>query len=147
MAEPVRSKGGRPPYKPDTKTETIVERMTSWGLTAEAIGDCLGISPPTIRKYYRAAILRGTPSMIDKVATNMVKQACKNDFRSVPAAQFVLRTRGGWTDKPQQHEIMGPQGGPIQTVNISSKIEQMEGESLAELYDRMIRRPAQDASA
>lgn len=81
--------------------------MAGLGLTHEGICAVLGITPPTLRKYFRQELNVGQHEANAQVAASLFRQATHPVKPNVVATIFWLKCRAGWRD----HEMaMGPPG-------------------------------------
>lgn len=110
---PEASKGGRPPFQPTDEQRRLVEVMSAGGFQQDAIAYAIGISDDTLRKYFSTEIAAGGSKAHAMVVGNLYRQATKDDPRATAAAIFWAKTRLGWKE-PQQVELSGPDGGPLQ---------------------------------
>jgi hypothetical protein len=72
--------------------------MAGMGLLWEEIAEIVGVSVPTLRKYYLAELRAGTPKATARVAQSLFKQATDPNKPNVIAAIFWLKARAGWRD-------------------------------------------------
>jgi hypothetical protein len=93
-----KSKGGRPPHTPTETTSKQVERMAAIGLPETDIATVIGITAPTLRRHYRKELDIGLAKANLAVATNLFRQATKDDPRSFPHIKFWLNCRAGWSE-------------------------------------------------
>jgi hypothetical protein len=85
------------------------------GMPEADIATVVGISPKTLRKYYRVELDTGHLQANAKVAQALYNKALsKTDKSAVTAQIFWLKTRAGWRETPTAHEIAGKDGGPIE---------------------------------
>lgn len=110
--------GGRPPHAPTAATRQAVEMMAAAGIPSEDVARVLGITKPTLRKHYRAELDTASAKANAKVAQSLFKKATGDGPQAVTAAIFWLKTRARWKDTTS-HEISGPNGGPIQTMDLT----------------------------
>lgn len=97
-----KAKPGRPPYKPTDETRKQVEALVGYGITEEQICQMIGISRPTLIKYYREEIDTGTAKANAKVAQSLYQKATGDGASAVTAAIFWLKTRAGWKETVRQ---------------------------------------------
>lgn len=102
--------------------------MASCGVPVDDIGRVLGITDRTLAKYYREELDTAAAKANTKVAQWLFKKATSDGPQAVTAAIFWLKTRARWKDTTS-HEISGPNGGPIQTMDLS----QLSNEQLSTL--------------
>ena len=78
----------------------------SGGFVSEAdIARVVGIDPKTLRKHYREELDTGQIKATAKVAESLFRKATSDGSQSVTAAIFWLKTRGGWRETPQDHQV------------------------------------------
>ena len=75
----------------------------------------MGITRPTLYKYYRAQLDHGADELDSRVAQSLYDKATGNGPQSVAAAIFWLKTRRGWREG-HSIEVTGPKGGPVTAV-------------------------------
>ena len=111
---------GRPPSHVRTEvTIKQVEAMASYGVPRDHVAAILGICTKTLRKHYGDVLAIATSKANSLVAQSLFNRAVKGDGPSaVTAAIFWLKTRARWRER-DVHEITGPGGGPIQTVDLT----------------------------
>lgn len=90
--------GGRPAHQPTEADRRQVEMMAGFGLTEVEIASVIGITAPTLRVHYRVELDVGHVKANAKVASNLFRQATKDDPKAVTAAMFWLRCRAGWSE-------------------------------------------------
>ena len=96
---------GRRAHKPDAFHRRQVEAMAGYGVPEEGIARVLAIDPKTLRRHYREELDTGHFKATAKVAESLFRKATGDGAQSVTAAIFWLKTRGGWRETPQAHEI------------------------------------------
>lgn len=84
------------PHKPTAETRSTVAALASFGVTSAEIAAQLGISQPTLRKYYRPELDTGAVAANAKVAGTLYKLATGGN---VTAAIFWLKCRARWHEK------------------------------------------------
>lgn len=89
---------GRPAYKPTEKDRAQVKMLSGMGVISEDIAAVIGISEPTMRKYFSAELKVGFIQANAQVAQSLYKQATDKDKPNVIAAIFWLKTRAGWKE-------------------------------------------------
>lgn len=106
---------GQSPHKPSPRDRKAVESMASYGIPQDDIAAVIGITGPTLRKYYSAELATATAKANAKVAETLFRKATSQELTgaSVTAAIFWLKTRAQWRET-DRHEITGANGGPIQ---------------------------------
>lgn len=93
-----KPKPGRPAYEADEKTRAQVKMLAAMGIPDYDIAKVIGISGPTMRKYYMAELETGHIEANAQVAQSLFKQATNKDKPNVVAAIFWLKARAGWRD-------------------------------------------------
>jgi len=79
--------------------------MAGYGVPEEGISRVLAIDPKTLRKHYREELDTGQLKATAKVAESRFRKALGDGAQSVTAAIFWLKTRGGWREAAQSHEV------------------------------------------
>jgi hypothetical protein len=82
-----------------------VEAMAAFGVPELNIARVVGIDAKTLRKHYREELDTGQTKATAKVAESLFRKATSEGPQSVTAAIFWLKTRGGWRESPQAHEV------------------------------------------
>lgn len=96
---------GRRSHKPDPFHRRQVEAMAAYGVPEMAISRVVGIDPKTLRKHYREELDTGQIKATAKVAESLFRKATTDGSQSVTAAIFWLKTRGGWRETSQDHNV------------------------------------------
>jgi hypothetical protein len=96
---------GRRTHKPDPFHRRQVEAMAAFGIPELNIARVVAIDPKTLRKHYRDELDTGQTKATAKVAESLFRKATTDGPQSVTAAIFWLKTRGGWRETPQAHEV------------------------------------------
>ena len=86
---------GRPPYQPTDEARERVEQLAAAGIRDEDIALYLGITRPTLNKYYKGELKIGTIKANAVIANTLYKQAKEGN---TTAAIFWLKTRAGWRE-------------------------------------------------
>jgi hypothetical protein len=95
----------RPSHKPDPTSRRQVEAMSACGVPEVDIARVVDIDPKTLRKHYRDELDTGHIKATAKVAESLFRKATGEGAQSVTAAIFWLKTRGGWREPPQNHQV------------------------------------------
>jgi hypothetical protein len=93
-----KAKGGRPSYVPTERDRAQVKTMAAMGITEIDIGKVIGVSAPTLRKYFAVDLDTGHIEANAKVAQSLFRQATNPEKPNVTAAIFWLKARAGWRD-------------------------------------------------
>jgi hypothetical protein len=121
---------GRPPHVPSEKTRTQVELCMAFGNTQAETAAIMGISVPTLEKYYAEEIATGSDKTLWKLGANVYRQAMKDDSKAAEHAKWILARRSAaWRDV-SRHEHTGKGGGPIQHEIDYSKLTDADLEQL-----------------
>ena len=80
-------------------------RASGYGVPEQAIARVVGLDPKTLRKHYREELDTGQIKATAKVAESLFRKATSDGSQSVTAAIFWLKTRGGWRETPQNHQV------------------------------------------
>lgn len=96
---------GRRAHKPNPFHRRQVEAMAGYGVPELSIARVVGIDAKTLRKHYREELDTGQIKATAKVAESLFRKATTDGAQSVTAAIFWLKTRGGWRESPQSHEV------------------------------------------
>ena len=89
-------------YKANDRDRAQVKALSGFGLDQDQISSVIGISRPTLRKYYRKELDAGVVLANAKVAESLFKQATDQNKPNVVAAIFWMKARAGWCDKPPE---------------------------------------------
>ena len=85
----------RKAYEPTEETRAKVENLAAAGIRNEDIALYLGITRPTLDKYYKEELKIGTVKANAAVAKTLYQQAMDGN---TTAAIFWLKTRAGWRE-------------------------------------------------
>ena len=96
---------GRRAHKPDPFLRRQVEAMAGYGVPETDIARVLAIDPKTLRRHYREELDTGQIKATAKVAEFLFRKATTEGPQYVTAAIFWMKTRGGWRETPQAHQI------------------------------------------
>lgn len=105
----------RPLHVPTDHLRGQVAALSGYGIPHVAIAAYIGISRPTLEKYYRADLDAGTTRANVAVAKTLFDLATGD--KNVAACIFWLKTRAGWQEKIRV-EASGPDGGPMQVATL-----------------------------
>ena len=120
-------------HEPTEQTRDLVEKLSAAGVRYEDIAVYLGITRPTLDKYYSEELKTGTIKANVKVAQTLYQQAMAG---STTAAIFWLKTRAGWREV-QRLEMSGADGQPIQ-VNNGYDLSKLSKEKLLQLREILV---------
>lgn len=108
--KPPARKRGKPPHAPTDTTRAQVKAMAGFGIKQQDIAKVVGISKPTLEKYYRAELDTGMIVANSMVAESLYHMATTG---KVPAAaMFWMKCRAGW----KEVEPAGPPRAPEETA-------------------------------
>jgi hypothetical protein len=97
----------RKPHVPDDKGRRQVESMASYGIPELDIARVIGISHPTLRKWYLYELQTGHIKANSMVAQSLYQKAIGNGQGAVTACIFWLKVRAGWVEPRPWEEPMG----------------------------------------
>lgn len=124
MIDEAPAAAGQPhEHIPTANSRRIVREAAAFGFTNIEIGVLLGVSEPTVAKYYPDELTKGKIHVNMKVARRMFQRAMSNDKEGLIAGMFFLKARAGWKDNHQiisKVEVSGPNDGPIQSQELGS---------------------------
>jgi hypothetical protein len=92
-------------HTPDPLLRRQVEALAGYGVPEADIARVLVVDPKTLRKHYREELDTGQIKATAKVAESLFRKATSDGVQSVTAAIFWLKTRGGWRETPQTHQV------------------------------------------
>lgn len=114
----------RPSFQPTAEQRELVEQLAAFGIPQDDIANFIKgkngepITERTLRKYFRAELDSGEVKANVKVAKGLYKNATTPTDTHPggnPTSQiFWLKTRGRWKETPQQVEVTGKNGGPME---------------------------------
>lgn len=119
MSEPARIKRRtKPPHEPTHQARLKVSALAACGVPAETIAHEIGISKPTLLKYYRDELTHGRERIHAKLKGTAIGKALSGNIAMLI---FVLKTQCGWADR-QITEHVGKDGGPIAIDAVFARI-------------------------
>jgi len=107
----------RPQFQPTDEDRALVEQLAAFGIPVTSmtlfVKDKAGksISERTLRKHFAKELDLGEMKANVKVAQTLFKKAVSGDTTSMI---FWLKTRARWKESPQQVELTGKDGGPVE---------------------------------
>ena len=106
-------------HQPTDASRKQVEALASFGVARIEIAKVVGICGTTLAKHYGETLDIAATKANSLVAQSLFNRAVKGDgAAATSAAIFWLKVRAGWREK-DVHEVTGPNGGPIQMVDVS----------------------------
>ena len=96
---------GRRAHRPDAFHRRQVEAMAGYGVPERDIARVLAVDAKTLRRHYREELDTGHIKATAKVAEFLFRKATTEGPQCVTAAIFWMKTRGGWRETPQQHQV------------------------------------------
>jgi AcrR family transcriptional regulator len=100
----------RPSHKPTAEQRRQVTAMRSYGTPEADIAKVLGISTPTLRKYYRAELDTAMAKSNAMVAESLFQQARKGN---VTAMIFWLKCRARWRENAEPERFDEAEGDVV----------------------------------
>jgi hypothetical protein len=95
---------GRPPHEPTAAIRKQVDALKGYGVTEFDIARVIGISVPTLLKYYREEIETAAIRANARVAQSLFHMATHGN---VAAAIFWLKTQARWSEPPKEFIQVG----------------------------------------
>ena len=106
-------------HQPTEASRKQVEALASYGVPRNEIAKVVGICGHTLTNHYSETLETAAIKANSLVAQSLFNKATKGEgSSSVTAAIFWLKTRACWRER-DIHEVTGPDGGPIQMVDVS----------------------------
>lgn len=118
------------PHIPTDDTRGAVYALASFGIKPEEIAKYIGISRDKLYKHYGQELSNGRTETTVQIARALYKQALAGNTQ---AAIFWLRTQGRWAEEPQEVRHAGPDGGPIQSENVTIDTKSLTSDQLEAL--------------
>jgi len=88
------------PYEPTDDDRLKVRRFKAFGLTDEQVAHGMDISVDTLTRHYPKELEFGLSTIIANVASSLYAKALSAKHpQAVAAAIFILKTRGGWSER------------------------------------------------
>jgi hypothetical protein len=98
----------RKPHVPNDQGRRQVESMASYGIPELDIARVIGISHPTLRKWYLYELQTGHIKANSMVAQSLYQKAMGDGHGAVTACIFWLKVRAGWVEpKPWDEQPIG----------------------------------------
>ena len=120
--EPVPTGGGRPPYSPTQEDKEIMISMTFAGFTHERIAKAMKLAENTLRKHFPDELQCGADRMLADVVRSLAAKARAGD---TTACIWITKTRLNWREQPQQVEMSGREGRPIEVAEKEALVERV----------------------
>lgn len=98
------TKMGRKPYTPDDKTRAQVKMLAGMGVPDYDIAKVVGLSGPTMRKYFMLELETGHIHANAQVAQSLFNQATNKEKPSATAAIFWLKCRAEWREDGREEQ-------------------------------------------
>ena len=117
---------GRRSHTPDERGRRQVEALAAYGVPEVDIARVVGIDPKTLRKYYRDELDLGATKATAKVAEFLFRKATTEGHQCVTAAIFWMKTRGGWRETPQSHEIAIKPASHMTDEELEARIRELD---------------------
>jgi hypothetical protein len=117
---------GRRAHLPDERGRRQVEALAAYGVPETDIARVVGIDPKTLRKHYRDELDLGATKATAKVAEFLFRKATTEGHQCVTAAIFWMKTRGGWRESPQSHEIAVKPASEMTDEELLARIRELD---------------------
>jgi hypothetical protein len=102
-------------HKRTKENADLIKSFVRYGVRHEYICSHLGITKPTLYKYYKKEIAEATIYAHTKVGKSIFDRAIAGDMT---AAIFYAKTQMGWKERVV-NEIVGNQDEPLEIVNMT----------------------------
>jgi hypothetical protein len=119
---------GRRAHRPDERGRRQVEALAAYGVPEHAIARVVGIDPKTLRRHYRYELDLGATKATAKVAEFLFRKATTEGPQCVTAAIFWMKTRGGWRETPQSHEIAMKTASEMTDEELEARIRELDAQ-------------------
>ena len=128
-------------HEPTSVTRNLVETHTAVGTRQEIIASIMGITVPTLHKYYRKELDEAAAKANAAIGGALYKKAIGGDNACMI---FWMKTRAKWRET-HRLEHSGVDGGPLQMLQLDpERLKEMDLDELAAL-ERAIGRLQQGA--
>jgi hypothetical protein len=117
---------GRRAHHPDERGRRQVEALAAYGVPETDIARVVGIDPKTLRKHYRDELDLGATKATAKVAEFLFRKATTEGPQCVTAAIFWMKTRGGWRETPQAHEVAFKPASEMTDEELLARIRELD---------------------
>jgi hypothetical protein len=117
---------GRRAHRPDERGRRQVEALAAYGVPEADIARVVGIDPKTLRKHYRDELDLGATKATAKVAEFLFRKATTEGPQCVTAAIFWMKTRGGWREAPQAHEVAFKPASEMTDEELEARIRDLD---------------------
>ena len=117
---------GRRAHVPDERGRRQVEALAAYGVPELDIARVVGIDPKTLRKHYRDELDLGSTKATARVAEFLFRKATTEGHQCVTAAIFWMKTRGGWPETPQTHEIALKPASQMTDEELEARIRELD---------------------
>lgn len=87
----------QPAHEPDAEIAVKVRAYSAIGVPQVQIAILVGMSVPTMQKYYQDELDRGSAEGVAKVANTLFARATTG--KDLGAAIFYLKAKAGWSEK------------------------------------------------
>ena len=102
--------------------------MAGYGVPETDIARVLAIDPKTLRKHYREELDTGQIKATAKVAEFLFRKATTEGPQCVTAAIFWMKTRAGWRESPQAHEVAVRDVTQMSDEELMARIRELDNE-------------------
>lgn len=116
---------GRRAHLPDERGRRQVEALAAYGVPELDIARVVGIDPKTLRKHYRDELDLGATKATAKVAEFLFRKATTEGHQCVTAAIFWMKTRGGWREAAQSHEVAIKPASQMTDEELEARIREL----------------------
>ena len=121
-------------HRPTEITRAQVLALVGFGIRAEEIADYLGITRPTLDKYYKKELSTGALRANAAIAETLYKKAKDGD---TTACIFWLKTRAGWRET-NKLELAGSEEQPL-TIKTHYDLGKLSDDELMALRELSVK--------
>lgn len=122
------------PHKPSEKTRNEVRTLAGFGARDEDIATYLGITRPTLYKYYKDELKLGSVQANAAIAETLYRIAKAGN---PSACMFWLKTRAGWRET-QKVELSGDSEHPVE-IKHNYDLSKLSKEELLEMRSMLLK--------
>lgn len=109
---PLKRPAHRPEHIPGDKDRLTVKVMVAGGIEQVHIAGVIGISRPTLRKWYKRELAVGATEINGLVVAEHIKRIRAGDFKAI---EWWEKSRMGWRETTTVENV-GKDGRPIEQI-------------------------------
>jgi hypothetical protein len=104
-----------PPHVPTDASKAKVEQTAGLGLPQDQIAAVIGISAPTLRKYYEVELAVGKAKASASIADTLYNKAMAGD---TTAMIWWSKAQMGWGER-NTTVLSNPDGSPVEGIKVT----------------------------